>query len=339
MDRKSVENGIAYLLHTNDCVIIPGFGGLIANYESARMDSSRGLMFPPSKDISFNPALTRDDGLLANHLSGVTGMEHNKVKSIIDSWVSELKTDLKKNKSFLLPDIGEFRLDQHKKINFLPVREENFLATSYGLAPVSIITESRRQSLRFKSSRKISRKALVAIPAIAILATVSWFGFTDKNFQNQLSYLLPASHSEQVDYRERYPYTASEEKVTTPALLPSQKDPNALFLDLSDEKEAFLWPVKSVKAAPEKAATVSNSVSTSSAKLFHVVTGCFAEKENAERHIRQMKKKGLDASIAGFEKGLYRVSAGSYSNHEEAAALRTELKESASPGAWIWNSK
>ena len=45
---------IKELLFLHDCVILPGFGGFVANYKSAKIDEIRNVFFPPSKDIGFN---------------------------------------------------------------------------------------------------------------------------------------------------------------------------------------------------------------------------------------------------------------------------------------------
>ena len=45
---------IVQLLHQHDCVIIPDFGGFVAQYKPATLDSVTGFYSPPSKQILFN---------------------------------------------------------------------------------------------------------------------------------------------------------------------------------------------------------------------------------------------------------------------------------------------
>ena len=59
------------LLYRYECVIIPGFGALLTQYHSARIDSDTHVLFPPSKTLSFNRQLQTNDGLLANHIASV----------------------------------------------------------------------------------------------------------------------------------------------------------------------------------------------------------------------------------------------------------------------------
>ena len=66
---------IVDLLVKNNCVIVPNFGGFIANYNPAIIDELRHKIYPPSKRILSNPNLLSNDGLLANYVSTQVG--HN----------------------------------------------------------------------------------------------------------------------------------------------------------------------------------------------------------------------------------------------------------------------
>ena len=44
---------IVQLLHQHDCVIIPDFGGFVAQYKPATLDRVTGFSSPPSKQILF----------------------------------------------------------------------------------------------------------------------------------------------------------------------------------------------------------------------------------------------------------------------------------------------
>ena len=71
MNRVNVDKSISELLYQFDCVIIPDFGGFVANYAGAKIQPIQNTFTPPSKQISFNRNLTSNDGLLANFYSGV----------------------------------------------------------------------------------------------------------------------------------------------------------------------------------------------------------------------------------------------------------------------------
>ena len=60
-----LERHIEILLLTNDCVIIPAFGGFMAHYTVARFDERDFSFLPPTRTVGFNPLLKINDSLLA----------------------------------------------------------------------------------------------------------------------------------------------------------------------------------------------------------------------------------------------------------------------------------
>ena len=71
----AIDRDIHDLLFQHDCVIVPGFGGFLTHYRPARLDAQRLLVHPPSKDLSFNKHLVRQDGLLVDQLVRREGMD------------------------------------------------------------------------------------------------------------------------------------------------------------------------------------------------------------------------------------------------------------------------
>ena len=60
-----LERHIEILLLSNDCVIVPGFGGFTAHHIEARYAETEQLFLPPLRTLGFNPQLTMNDSLLA----------------------------------------------------------------------------------------------------------------------------------------------------------------------------------------------------------------------------------------------------------------------------------
>ena len=59
-----LDQHIRKLLQRCDCVLVPDFGGFVANNYGASIDSATHVFLPPRKAISFNVHLIRNDGLL-----------------------------------------------------------------------------------------------------------------------------------------------------------------------------------------------------------------------------------------------------------------------------------
>ena len=75
-----LDSHISYLLHEHDCVILPAFGGFVANYHSAKIDPVINLMHPPKKYIVFNKSLQNNDGLLVNDVAACEGISFKKAQ-------------------------------------------------------------------------------------------------------------------------------------------------------------------------------------------------------------------------------------------------------------------
>ena len=72
------------LLFDHDCVIVPGWGGFLAQYRPARLDANRQLIHPPGKEVGFNRHLLRNDGLLTDHIAQRDGIGFASANALID---------------------------------------------------------------------------------------------------------------------------------------------------------------------------------------------------------------------------------------------------------------
>ena len=81
---------VSDLLHRHDCVIVPGFGGILANYRPASIHPTQHLFQPPSKRLVFNRSLTGNDGLLANHIASLEQVNYKTALDFIEKEVSKI---------------------------------------------------------------------------------------------------------------------------------------------------------------------------------------------------------------------------------------------------------
>ena len=137
----SVEELIGDLLLRNNCVIVPSFGGFVANQSAAIIDYRNGIITPPRKSVLFNRQLINNDGLLIKELSFVNNIEYsvaeNAIKTIVENWNAQLAT----GERIVLDRIGFIFLDAEKNICFEQDRFFNLLLESYGLGKVHFIAE------------------------------------------------------------------------------------------------------------------------------------------------------------------------------------------------------
>lgn len=122
------------LLRDHDCVIIPDFGGLVAEYTSAKVQpAGRHLLSPPTRQVAFNQALTRNDGLLVDTLREQLGLSAVEAREHLRQAVAMLHYELKAQQRTELPGIGVFRQQVGRGLQFEYTGTENLLAAAFGL--------------------------------------------------------------------------------------------------------------------------------------------------------------------------------------------------------------
>ncbi|GAB3846508.1 hypothetical protein GCM10028822_06690 [Hymenobacter terrigena] len=144
------------LLRDHDCVIIPDFGGLVADVSPARAQPGRQALSPPTKLVAFNQALTRNDGLLVDALSQHLGLSIAQAREAVRSAVAGLQQELDETNRTELPGIGIFRRAAGRGLAFEYTGTDNLLAAAFGL-PELAARPVRVADARVKSTQPILR--------------------------------------------------------------------------------------------------------------------------------------------------------------------------------------
>lgn len=122
------------LLRDHDCVIIPDFGGLVAEYAPARVQPARRhLLSPPTRQVAFNQALTRNDGLLLDALRQQLGGSAAEAREHLRQAVAALHQELQAQQRTELPGIGVFRQLAGRGLQFEYTGTDNLLSAAFGL--------------------------------------------------------------------------------------------------------------------------------------------------------------------------------------------------------------
>ncbi|KAA9325239.1 HU domain-containing protein [Adhaeribacter soli] len=260
------------LLHDHDCVIIPDFGGLIAQYASSKIHPVKHTFTPPSKKIAFNEKLKHNDGLLISHLAQHLKVPSEQAQQMVNQFVGNMQTNLVKNKRFELQGIGIFRLNAEHKIEFEYLEGENFLADSFGLPelearPIIPSEATTLRTIRQKAAAsqkaptggrlsRFSRKyATVAGTVLLGSLTVAMVYVVSLQPEHNLSSLNPvtlfSSGSERtLTIKEKVAETDQKEVGLAIEELPVTPEENSIAAVEADFSEAF----------PEEAAAVNEEV-------------------------------------------------------------------------------
>ncbi len=121
------------LLRDHDCVIIPDFGGLVADSVPARVQPNRHALSPPARLVAFNQSLTRNDGLLVDALAQHLRVPAAQAREALRQAVAALQHDLDATSRTELPGIGIFRRAAGRGLSFEYTGTDALLPAAYGL--------------------------------------------------------------------------------------------------------------------------------------------------------------------------------------------------------------
>ncbi len=315
-----VEHYIQELLYRYNCVVVPDFGAFLAHSSSARIDNEANTIYPPTKIISFNQQLSKNDGLLISHISKSKKLSYEDLLEEVQNVSKAWKVALAKGNSISLDGIGQLSLNEEERIQFVPEEKVNYLASSFGLAAFAanpIVRETLKEEVvaleeevpfiitpeqrRISGIRPFLKYAAIGL----VLLALGLSGYQEYQRQNASQQLVESQSKQQVA-RHIQEATFFD---TTPFELPS------LPIKL-EKKESYEGP------------------------MHHIIAGAFRIRENADRKVAQLQKAGYEARYIGANAyGLHQVAYASFRDNEEALKRYRQLKRDVSPDVWILSEK
>lgn len=349
-----VRNHISKLLYTQDCVIVPDFGGFVTRYAPARIHPTQHILYPPHKQISFNANLKNNDGLLANEIATAEGKSYTDALLILQSFSKESTNTLKANKPLYLQDIGTLRMNMEGAIQFEADTTVNYLASSFGLTPIQSLPIKRveeRKVVEFIdrppiAQPRIKRRTavMVATSAAMLLMLTLIILPMQKQFSNyNFSSFNIFGSKTKLTYKERkfVKDACTAQSFYTPTALGSLPDTVSLiaisFLNNDKKLVAKLKDDVSIEVLqPDKTDVAHPTIKNTAGMPYHIVSGCFKLEQNAHNFIAQLSAKGVIASIIGKNKdGLFVVSCGDFSNKNAAYSAMATIR-SKNIDAWLY---
>ena len=328
MKALKIKDYIKELLFTNQGVVIPGLGGFVSEYEPAAFDVSENKFLPPSKKITFNSDYSFQDSLLIQFISKKENLDGENAKKLLDDFVKEVKSILKKGEKVDFPEIGTLSQKAKGEIQFIQSSESNLLTDSYGLKsiktkPIRSIKESKQISKPIKPKKSYKKHLIFGLSLIVVmcLVTASWF-FTDgyKDF----SIIFPEKTSEVQTSNNKAKLT-TEKNLDSIARADSIKALIVHSIDDNTDKKDALFYEEPEKQEPK---TIYSE--------FHIIAGSFKKIENAEKFASKIRNKGFETEIIQSDENLIRIAIFSYTNETEALKKLYELRETSElKSVWI----
>ncbi|MDP4934483.1 MAG: SPOR domain-containing protein [Salibacteraceae bacterium] len=357
-----LDQYIADLLKDHDCVIVPDFGGFVANYASAKINATNNRFDPPFRKLSYNKYLVHNDGLLASYVSQKQEMEYEAALKNVREYVIYLKDELKEKKQVSIEKVGVLYQQANGTFRFEQVKNPAFFVDGFGLesffaksvAPKpqpeeEVVIEEAKPAAKVvalpnlepqpeieeaETAQKRQRKIWPMVAAAAVLPIVGytiWVSMSTPLFTN----------NSQFHYSDLNPFT---EKICKTYVV---RDHDAVFSDVSepakpvlDTKAAFDTAYIDTAAAVDKTLVVKlhepkeAEVASNSALPYHIVGGCFGEESNAQALVSKFQKRGTNASLIDQKGDLWRVSIQSFATKKEAVVALASFRDEI-PGAWV----
>lgn len=336
----TIERCIIDLLFAEDCVIIPGLGGFVSQYQPARIQTETSTFIPPSKEIAFQRGLEGDHHRLAGHIAERMNLSVGMAGQRLEEWVRNLKRKIERGDRVFIEGIGSFLMQSNGELRFNADQGINFLIDSYGLFPfhfrevehdhdrlfrrVPIVRKDeplKREMLPGTESPKKKKiyhrlTVAIAIPILLILMLVP--------FNSRISQILT-----------RHPASIAP----LPSLFHLNM-PEGESMDTSGREISFpigeSEPIQDSVAELDDESMVPEPIAVQpGTDDFPVIAGSFKSEWNARKLERELTSRGYPARILPFSGGWIRVSIESYSTLSEAQTALYRLV-TAEPDLSLW---
>jgi len=325
-----VNKYISQLLYNHDCVILPDFGGFVANYKPASIDYVHNTFYPPRKELLFNRSLSQNDGLLINHMSQIEGIEYIESKNIIVGFVKETITKLRNGEKVVFDGIGTFYYDIQKNIQFEPDTTQNYLLESYGLtsfhspAVKRVQDTDRRIIVPAKQEEKLSvrRKNIRRMVAAAALILALSIVNTDSYNTDNTSTLNPFSGVTKV------------ENVVIPKI-DSKELKKEIVIAVADDKPKEVISTTKFESGET---TIPKEIKTAQ-KKYYLIAGSFTDEVRAKIFNNKLKKSGYSPVVLEPSKGRHRVAFSVFYNKKEALSELKRIRKTKDSSAWLFIKK
>ena len=142
----SMIEHIEYLMLSNDCVVVPGFGAFIAQYTSSNNCAQNSTFTSPKRSISFNASINHNDGLLANSIAKKASIPYAEALKQIEKSTTICRQALSDGSEVPFGRLGFFISNGEGHIEFIPFHHELANDDFFGLQSFSFPTLAERNA-------------------------------------------------------------------------------------------------------------------------------------------------------------------------------------------------
>ena len=145
----SINEHIEYLIGRHDCVVVPGWVAFIAQYQSAQIDETNGVMLPPMRTIGFNSDISHNDGLIATSVMRREKVSYEVAVKMVADEVDVMKHQLDVDGEVSVGKVGVFSKSENDAVVFEP------FAPNLGYAGLPMLNIEARRVEEFEGKSDV----------------------------------------------------------------------------------------------------------------------------------------------------------------------------------------
>lgn len=167
---NELSRHIEILLLSNDCVIVPGFGGFVAHHKVAEYDMEEKTFYPPQRVLGFNSQLVLNDSLLVQSYAEAYDLSYPEALRKIENEVEEIKQQIEIEGEYKFRGIGTVSKTAEGYYDFEPcvaglVSPSLYGFTSYIMDAVNGVADADGASDTEDSAEKKLLSAADVVPS------------------------------------------------------------------------------------------------------------------------------------------------------------------------------
>lgn len=147
---------------SHDCVIVPGWGALIAQYSESFYNEDAGIINKPQRKVGFNSSVNHNDGLLAQSIVRREGITYDEAMRFIADSVTTFKQQLNADGEVSLGRLGFFH-NCDGQPDFIPFFHESCNDEYFGLRSINFKTLAQMREEQFAAEDQAEAEAAAAI--------------------------------------------------------------------------------------------------------------------------------------------------------------------------------
>ncbi|MCF8378479.1 MAG: SPOR domain-containing protein [Bacteroidales bacterium] len=366
----NILNYLRELLLFSEKVVLPGFGSLKIIKVPAKVSGNK--ITAPKSELIFDATESMDDDLLSSKLSNAEDLPMEEARQKVLEFIDEIKFSLDKGEAYTIPGLCKILRDEDNNISLekdseLVLDPDNFGLESFELddfeeeVQESSETEKRKSDVSeplkevekkeepdkkvqsekvteqtIKESVPVEKSSSVVIPPIrknnrstvwfvvgavvVLMAAIIIISFQTNLTNNELN----------------FDSFFGEEEVIIEDNIPESGDEDFNFDELVNEFEKDIDSITSIKNALKPTETEEDKEAEGSLNEYYIIAGSFKDAKNADDLQKELVLKGYPAITLDLGNGIYRVSAMSFSDKNQALNALITFRESMNmSGAWL----